>query len=443
MSLGSLGMVVLAASALLAYPKDEQSLQETSAPLERRVEKMLGVTLKTSVPASYVTREDLGQRFARMIDRQIPTERRAGALQLYRLLGLVPADFDIASAVDLMKTAARGLYDAETGRLYVVQADLEEGVLKGIIFHELIHAVQDQEHNLSRRFKELAEGHNTDRLSAFNYLVEGEAFFWGDVINLQIRGQDFDKLPSIAKSALFGLGSNVTTPGIIRALEINAASMPELKPIADSVKKSPPLLVRMQFEPALRGKYLAYRVYEKEGREGFRAMFKNSPPQCTRDAMFVDQWLKAPRRIAVVHLASLQEALGREWKMIHEDTVGALTLHTMFEDQRRQADAIAEAWDGDRVQVWKNGDDFLLMGVVVFASPEAASLCASELKRVYEEKWVQGKKVTVRDSLITHLSAGPDQLVVQLIEKTVILCRGALPTEAAKLTGALSKSKIE
>jgi hypothetical protein len=101
----------------------------------------------------------------------------------YVSVGLVPADLDIAGTVeDLLERELVGYYDAGQKRL-VLRDDLADvlsdshpkaqaRIVQETLVHELVHALQDQNLELSLR---LHDKRTTDQENAYAALVEGDA----------------------------------------------------------------------------------------------------------------------------------------------------------------------------------------------------------------------------------------------------------------------------
>jgi hypothetical protein len=445
-----LPLFLLGAPPLLSQDRDEE-LQKKVDGLCSKVGKLLDVEFRGKVPAAYQSREEFADFVRKSIEKEYPQEKIQGFTRLYQLLNLVPEDFDFVKvATNLMKSQAAAYYDPESKHMRVVMGgELTAEFLDGVLLHELVHALQDQEHDLDKAMKALSKGENDDKATAYRFLVEGEASFWMQVHMLEAMGQDFDQLPDMAKKLAFGIAKNTTTKTIINQMEVQAKAMgekmPDLAEAAKSIKTCPPILVRSLVDPYMRGLYTAYRIHEEKGAEGFRKLFQEDPPACSRDMMFADEWLSSPRGVAEVQLADLPAALGSGWSSIYEDTLGAITWHTLFEGQKSAADAIAKGWDGDRVAVLKNGKDLLLAGVITFANPGAASKFTKQLDRQYREEWTKGKDIEEKSEgeAGTHLCAGTDSLAYQAKEETVVFARGVLSSGAEKVFEALWKSSVE
>ena len=453
--LGTVAAAILAAAGTLRA-QDDAALQERTDRLAARAEEMLGIRRRARVAAVRQDRDAFEKFLRERLEREFPEARREALRSCWRLLGLVHDRFDLGGGlVALLRTQAGAYYDAETKRLHLLAAGLPEAVLDGILFHELVHALQDQEHDLGRLQKALAEGGHDDAATAWRFLVEGEATFWTQIFMLESMGQTLAETPAAARELAFGMGRNCTTPDVVRHIELQAArlgpAIPDLKAAAAQIRTTPPILVRRLADPYLRGLYAAYRIHERTGAAGFRALFRKDPALLsTRDFLFPDEALRRPRGMSLLKLSALPEAVGEgpstppeaRWSKVYEGTLGALTLHVLFEQERAEADAAALAWQGDRVEVWRRGQDAFLAGVFDFSTDEAAALFVRRLERLYRERWARGGPVRPEPGEGVRLASGADGFWIQSQGRTVAFCRGRLPDDPAKLLAALWRSEV-
>jgi hypothetical protein len=96
---------------------------------------------------------------------------------LYKLLGLVPADFELLETIlSLYGEAVAGYYDGDTGELVVTASEeLFSPLEEATIVHELTHALTDEVLEFHDRYDQLFEDERYDEASAFQALIEGDA----------------------------------------------------------------------------------------------------------------------------------------------------------------------------------------------------------------------------------------------------------------------------
>ena len=143
---------------------------------------------------------------------------------------------------------------------------------------------------------------------------------------------------------------------------------------------------------------------------------------------------KEPRR---------QQTTGNSWQLKHEDTMGALTLHSLFESRLDQANDVASSWSGDRIQLWENeSNGVALVGLVEFDSNEAAKILESEFIRLCREKWMQGGAIRELEHDGTHLEADGDHFVLERRKSTVVFVRCTGGKNPASVVSSLWRSKV-
>ena len=93
-------------------------------------------------------------------------------MDVYALLGLVPRDLDLRSVLlGLYTEQVAGFYEPDSTALFVMD-DQPDAALEGLLVHELVHAIQDQNADL-----EALTGHDlgNDRATAAQAAIEGHA----------------------------------------------------------------------------------------------------------------------------------------------------------------------------------------------------------------------------------------------------------------------------
>lgn len=438
---------LLAAAALLsAAPQDDRNkeLQRRIDGLCRKVEETLGLKFKGQIPAAHQTAEDFRKFLMASIEKELPREKAEAMGLYYKLLGLVPDDFDfVDTAIDLVASQAGAYYDPDQKKIFVLMGGMPANVMDGMLFHELVHALQDQEHDLGTAMRKLDEAGNSDRATAYKFLVEGEASYWMQLYMVDEMGAGSNpQLRTMAINMAMNMVKNTTTKKIIGMMQMQAGVSEEMAKAAESIKDAPPILIRTLVDPYMRGMYAVHKLVKEKGKDELRGMFGDRKPSCTRDLMYGDDWMKSPRGVTAVELADLGAALGEGWKQAYADTAGAITFHTMFEDQVKTADAVARNWNGDRFEVWRNGDEALIAGVADFETEEAATAFARQVERKYRESWTGGKEIEELEGEGTRLSAQGDRLLLQQRGTSVALARGSAAKPDALLS-ALWKSRIK
>jgi hypothetical protein len=141
-----------------------------------------GLALREPVRLERRSRAELVRYLEAKLDEEMPAEEAREIVEAYALLGLVPADLDLrAVLLGLYTEQVAGYYEPDSTALFVMDDQTGE-LLEGLLVHELVHALQDQNVDLdSLTDRDLGndrsvaamtaiEGHAT--LVMFEYLTE-------------------------------------------------------------------------------------------------------------------------------------------------------------------------------------------------------------------------------------------------------------------------------
>lgn len=258
--------------------------------------------------------------------------RRAQALLLWRL-GLLPADSDL---LQLLAPALEAQLEAFYARhegvpTLFVRSTLGGSRRRGALAHELVHALQDQEHALLRRLAD--ETVSTDRRSVLHALAEADAL------------------------------------AVVEQLG--------LSPSAAASEQPAPLL------PAVLQRSLAAPYHDGRGRVaaalhegGFAAVDRclAAPPGSTQ-ALLQAELPGAP----AAELAELAAPAG--WQRRHADVLGEQGLRVVLEEEGAAGAVLAARWRADRLSVFQREDASLLGWELLLADPQAAEAVESSLQR--------------------------------------------------------------
>ena len=135
--------LIVFCGAATAQTDDDTRLQKRVKILRRQVERMVGVKLKATVPASYVTRKDYEKLLVEPVDKDAKSKPRAesGGALAYRLLGLLPKKTNLQrSTVTMRRMQTGAFYDPGTKAIRVLEGKISAAALDALLFHELVHS---------------------------------------------------------------------------------------------------------------------------------------------------------------------------------------------------------------------------------------------------------------------------------------------------------------
>lgn len=320
---------VASASATASAPAPDavRADREVNEALEL-VSRVRGLSVKAKVPGFRLSREELHREVERTLKEESPDELIAGNTELLYALDIVSADFDLKAALTRMYGAQlAGFYDPDEDRM-VLASDLSEEEQALTLYHELVHALQDQHYELSGRLDWKPE--ESDALSALMALAEGDATL---------------AMLDVARAAS-GLGPADFPPEL---LQIDALLMQASPKLADV----PGFLVRAMVSPYSDGLRFVRHVKERGGWELLDQIWR-SPPQSTEQVLHPEKYFAREPVMAVPRL-NLPPRFGAP---SFRDEMGEQGLKLLFEEwaPAAAAAAAAEGWGGDKLAVAASPD---------------------------------------------------------------------------------------
>jgi len=131
-----------------------------------------GLELHEPIRLERRSREQLIRYLEGKLDEELPPSEARATVDVYALLGLVPPDLDLRSVLlGLYTEQVAGFYEPDSTALFVMD-DQPEAALQGLLVHELVHAIQDQNADLEA----LTDGElGNDRTTAAQAAIEGHA----------------------------------------------------------------------------------------------------------------------------------------------------------------------------------------------------------------------------------------------------------------------------
>lgn len=131
-----------------------------------------GMTLTAPVRLEVRSRADLETYVLDKLERDLPQDEADARVEVYARLGLVDADLDLrALLVGLYGEQVAGFYEPDSTAFFLIDDQPPEG-LRPLLAHELVHAVQDQNTDLSAL---IDPDVGNDRATAAMAAIEGQA----------------------------------------------------------------------------------------------------------------------------------------------------------------------------------------------------------------------------------------------------------------------------
>ncbi|MGH9178367.1 MAG: hypothetical protein ACRD0N_07425 [Acidimicrobiales bacterium] len=321
-----------------AAPASKPALEAVLPGLQRFVEEARGLRFKRPVQLQLLD-DDAFRRRIRTLTRGSLVEGNR-RLRVLKAFGLVPADADLSQAQRDAGAGIIGLYDPKTNRL-VVRGKEPTPYVRGVIVHELTHALQDQHFNLLRVGAQRggsALGHTG--------VVEGDA--------TRIEQRYLDSL-SAGEQQLVALEA--------ASLGASGAGAP-----------TPPAVSAFVAFPYRFGAQFTTELVERSGQAALDAAFGN-PPGTAEQLMHTDAFVagEAGRRVPAPGTEGGRRAL-------ITDTLGEFGIRVLLSDVVAEDEVAraAEGWGGDRYVAWVDGDrNCARLHVVMDTPADAEELLAA------------------------------------------------------------------
>lgn len=301
----------------------EEALQRKLSATLAYVSEIRNLAAKSEVRGSLIARAQIERFLTTEIDEQTPKDVLEATQAVLFGLGTVDAGFDYrASILQLMTAQLLGFYDPKR-KTFFVESNLSGEEADVTLFHELVHALQDQHYDLSHLGDFEEDG--GDRQSAVHGLAEGDAT--SVMIDAMLK-------PS---------GSN--------ALQVPDGVFQAQTLLGSASASAPPVLVRSLLAPYVDGLAFTNQL-RRSG--GFAAVDEawRAPPISTEQLLHVDKFLthEAP---LVVPLPSTPPHLPELTLRFH-DVMGEQALRILLEEwlPARTAAAAAAEWGGDRLSAF-------------------------------------------------------------------------------------------
>jgi hypothetical protein len=360
----------------------------------RRVERVRELASSTPVRGFRIQEADLLEHLKGSFAREVPAHALAGTEEMLRLLGVVPLHFDYQQTVlDLLKTQLAGLYDPRLDAMFV-RDHLEGAELEATLYHELVHALQDQVYRLDDFSAWKEDG--TDRASALSALAEGDA-------------------TSAMYDGLFAVEAERTGKQLKTALDLPTAELVlrfDASADVDGDDGVPPIVRRSLVAPYRDGLLFVHALRRRGGWALVNGAFEQ-PPASTEQILHIDRYLAREAPLALPVLTPP----GDGWAKTLSDVWGEQSIRLLFEEwqERPQAAASAVGWGGDRIAVFSRGKERILSWHIVLDDESSAARYLKAFARTAPVKGDQfcqirealGPLVAARRGTRLILLAGP------------------------------------
>jgi hypothetical protein len=359
-----------------------QPLREAIARLIPVTEELRELTFLEPPTITVITTEELTARVIEQVEEDYDDIDADEAL--YKLLGLVPTDFDLLGTImALYGEQVAGYYDGDIKELVVTAREGAFSPMEEVtLVHELTHALTDQHHSFNEHFNALFDTDQFDQGSAFQALIEGDASLTELIYAQQLSPEDqqrfleeafavdttvFDQAPKFMQdSLLFPYDEGI---GFVQSL-YEAGGFATI----DQAYIDPPVSTEQIIEPGDYGR---------------------------------DEPVVVP--LEENELGGYEIAYGSTW--------GELGFRLMFDQILGGADQAADGWGGDSYDIFFNGTEVVLVMVYQGDNAEDSAELLGGLTDYVEvgmdlaDATADGNGLSFRGDNYAFLSSSADQVI--------------------------------
>ena len=314
---------------LLDAKQRAEELASTAAQrtaIEHEVTALRELPFLRRVTYREIPRSHLPAILSQKLAQQVPDKEFGSAAVGLSALGLLPPGIDLKKTyLGLLGEQIGAFYDQHSQELFTFSGQtLSNSQNRVILAHELTHALEDQQFNLSRL--PLETKGNDDRALAASALVEGDATL---VMNRYMTG---NLSAAVIKESL---ASAFTTD--VRQLAA-----------------APRYLRETLLFPYMRGLNFCQTLYDQGGWDVLAEAFRH-PPASTAEILHPERFLASPRTEPVAVSFARTDVRGQE--PVDDNVLGEFGVRQLLaawlKDDQLAARAAA-GWRGDRYLVYGN-----------------------------------------------------------------------------------------
>lgn len=347
----------------------QAELERISDTIRGEIEDLRGLEFRSSVAVRLTDKQGFVDYAKKRQAETEPPEKVRRDETVAKLLGLLPPTYEYEQELlALLESQVGGFYDPGSDTFYLMNT-FTGGVAKVILAHELTHALDDQHFDLDAKIR--ACGDDTDATLALQSVMEGSG--------TGLMNQWWKR------------HAQEVSPADLAAAQSNGA---------EALAEAPPYLWKPLLCAYLRGDgFLVHvpglNVFLKAAtREDVVRAFE-APPRSTEQILHPAKYWKASERDDPLHVDLDAAALPPEWKLAGTDTLGELYLSMLSTPRAKRTgldasnalamaaiaytNKAAEGWGGDRLALFRRGDDAFLQLVTAWDTPADADEFAEAL----------------------------------------------------------------
>jgi hypothetical protein len=384
----------------------------SAAQLESDVSAQRGLKTKQAVPFQYITPEEMAQHW-----KAAPDSERAKATlndqEVLTLLGVLKPGTDLNKLnSDLLTDSVVGFYTPKDKKFYVLKDGEQSAVNQMTVAHEYVHALQDQNFDLTKLDDACG---SEDACDAVRALAEGDA-------TMEMILYTSKYLPIVDVMQAATAASGVKT---------------------GATNKVPTFLTESGIFPYNSGLNFVYKIYQNGGWKSVDALYAK-PPQSTEQILHPELYRDShsPVKVTVPDLAA---SLKGDWKEVKSNVMGELGWQLTLAEQIGPGAAApaAKGWGGDVYVLLRKGDSnaYVLVARTLWDTQDDADEfnAAVQVWMRHRTGFDESVKSLVGD-VTDHLWTGKDSTVAaRQKERYVTLVIGTDPDAVKQVAELLNR----
>jgi len=355
------GLVVVVAAAVTVSAgsarAQDDGIQRMTRELVPQVERAVGLRFRRPPAVQLRSRDQVRAYLNRKLAEQLPPAELSGVERTYRAFGLTSDTADLRRLMlDLYSEQVAGFYDPDSSVLYVVRG-AEPAMVRLVLAHELVHALQDQYTPLNSILKLRRQN---DRQMAGQAVAEGQA--------------TLASIQALAPGADLG-----DLSGMWRQMREGIRSQQEAMPVFAAAPRI--------IQEGLLFPYLAGADFVR----GFnvRRIQADEQPYGERMPVSTEQILHPGKYTARERPARIRLSVPLGDTLVYDDDFGEFETRVALESWGvSEADAIAAAggWNGDRFEVLGSRSGTALIWVSAWDDTDAAGEFEATLRAGWQRR---------------------------------------------------------
>jgi len=357
MSAPVVGPLVRLSARPPAQQPQEEAVQRMARDLVPQVERAVGLKYRRPPVVALRSRDQVRAYVNQKIAEQLPPPELDATQRAYRVFGLVADSVDLRRLMlELYGEQVAGYYDPDSSVLYVVRG-AEPMMVRFILAHELVHALQDQYTPLNAILKLRRQN---DRQMAGQAVSEGQA----TLASMQALAPGMD------------LGN---LSGMWRQVREGIRSQQESMPVFAA---APRIIQEGLLFPYLAGADFVRGFNERRARAD-EVPFGDRMPVTTEQVLHPGKYTARERPARIRLAAPVGDTL------IYDDDFGEFETRIALETWGVGEDgalAAASGWNGDRFEILGTRSGTALVWVVAWDAPADAAEFAAALRTGWQRR---------------------------------------------------------